>query len=232
MSSPVLRYFEYAHLPEPLLGIAADVARLAKGFDQTLPDGPEKSAGLRKLLEAKDCFVRAALPPAPAYPLVQPPAGTDFVREQMSEEAIASVKLDGETQTLDQGTDVRAPEANPWGLSPQELDKVFPPVEVAAPVKDALGRMVDNKGDLIHQCRADRAVIQGETFSVAGHPGFYCRDHYLEIMATEVPAQPAFQPAGRCECGMFWLHADQDTKLTGNTLHGRRHCGVIAMVKA
>ena len=27
-----------------------------------LPDGPELSAGLRKLLEAKDCFVRAALP--------------------------------------------------------------------------------------------------------------------------------------------------------------------------
>jgi hypothetical protein len=26
-----------------------------------LPDGPELSAGLRKLLEAKDCFVRAAL---------------------------------------------------------------------------------------------------------------------------------------------------------------------------
>lgn len=27
----------------------------------TLPDGPELTAGLRKLLEAKDCFVRAAL---------------------------------------------------------------------------------------------------------------------------------------------------------------------------
>ncbi|PRY56421.1 hypothetical protein B0I28_10970 [Glycomyces artemisiae] len=26
-----------------------------------LPDGPELTAGLRKLLEAKDCFVRAAL---------------------------------------------------------------------------------------------------------------------------------------------------------------------------
>jgi hypothetical protein len=27
----------------------------------TLPDGPELTAGLRKLLEAKDCFVRAAV---------------------------------------------------------------------------------------------------------------------------------------------------------------------------
>lgn len=26
-----------------------------------LPDGPELTAGLRKLLEAKDCFVRAAV---------------------------------------------------------------------------------------------------------------------------------------------------------------------------
>jgi hypothetical protein len=34
---------------------------MAVAFDVTLPDGPEKSAGLRKLLEAKDCFVRAAL---------------------------------------------------------------------------------------------------------------------------------------------------------------------------
>jgi len=28
---------------------------------EALPDGPELSAGLRKLLESKDCFVRAAL---------------------------------------------------------------------------------------------------------------------------------------------------------------------------
>lgn len=27
-----------------------------------LPDGTELAVGLRKLLEAKDCFVRAALP--------------------------------------------------------------------------------------------------------------------------------------------------------------------------
>jgi hypothetical protein len=30
-------------------------------MEAELPDGPEKSAGMRKLLEAKDCFVRAAL---------------------------------------------------------------------------------------------------------------------------------------------------------------------------
>jgi hypothetical protein len=36
-------------------------ATLAEDMIQVLPDGPELTAGLRKLLEAKDCFVRAAL---------------------------------------------------------------------------------------------------------------------------------------------------------------------------
>ena len=34
---------------------------LAHLMEDTLPDGPEKSAEMRKLLEAKNCFVRAAL---------------------------------------------------------------------------------------------------------------------------------------------------------------------------
>ena len=37
------------------------MSKIAQAFETLLPDGPEKSAGLRKLLEAKDCFVRAAL---------------------------------------------------------------------------------------------------------------------------------------------------------------------------
>jgi len=41
---------------------SAHCATLAKVIDDLVPDGPEKSAGLRKLLEAKDCFVRAAMP--------------------------------------------------------------------------------------------------------------------------------------------------------------------------
>jgi peptidoglycan hydrolase-like protein with peptidoglycan-binding domain len=44
-----------------LQSISASVGELAAEMDDVLPDGPEKSAGLRKLLEAKDCFVRAAL---------------------------------------------------------------------------------------------------------------------------------------------------------------------------
>ena len=34
---------------------------LASEMTTRCPDGPELSAGLRKLLEAKDCFVRAVL---------------------------------------------------------------------------------------------------------------------------------------------------------------------------
>ena len=69
-SQQILRYFAYDHLPQALKEISAEVAYVAHRMEGALPDGPEKTVGLRKLLEAKDCFVRAALPPAPAYPLI------------------------------------------------------------------------------------------------------------------------------------------------------------------
>lgn len=61
MLSPIMKYFEYTHLPEKLQKVSMPLGELAKAMDSDLPDGAEKSAGLRKLLEAKDCFVRAAL---------------------------------------------------------------------------------------------------------------------------------------------------------------------------
>ena len=61
MASPILKYFAFAHLPEQLQSVSKPIAEMATAFDAELPDGPEKSAGLRKLLEAKDCFVRAKL---------------------------------------------------------------------------------------------------------------------------------------------------------------------------
>ena len=61
MATPIMQYFEYAHLPEKLQEISKPIGELAKAMDALLPDGPEKSAGLRKLLEAKDCLVRARL---------------------------------------------------------------------------------------------------------------------------------------------------------------------------
>ena len=55
------RYFEYDHLPDHLQAISAPCCSLATKMIEALPDGPELTVGLRKLLEAKDAFVRAAL---------------------------------------------------------------------------------------------------------------------------------------------------------------------------
>lgn len=61
MSKHIIEYFSYAHLPEHLQAVSKPLGDLAIEMQENLPDGPEKSAGLRKLLEAKDCFVRASL---------------------------------------------------------------------------------------------------------------------------------------------------------------------------
>jgi HEAT repeat protein len=50
--------FAVDHLPEPLRTVSLYSGHLAAAMMTELADGPELSAGLRKLLEAKDCFVR------------------------------------------------------------------------------------------------------------------------------------------------------------------------------
>jgi len=57
----IARYFDYAHLQDPQRGFSQQCYDLAANMIADLPDGPELTAGLRKLLEAKDCFVRATL---------------------------------------------------------------------------------------------------------------------------------------------------------------------------
>lgn len=61
MSSPIMKYFAYQHLPAHLQDVSKPIGDLATLMDESLPDGAEKSAGLRKLLEAKDALVRAKL---------------------------------------------------------------------------------------------------------------------------------------------------------------------------
>ena len=56
-----MRWFTFDHLPEHLQAISRPVGELAKDMDESLAEGAEKTAGLRKLLEAKDCFVRAQI---------------------------------------------------------------------------------------------------------------------------------------------------------------------------
>jgi hypothetical protein len=57
----LLRFFEFEHLPPHLRTTSRECHMLAHAMVDRLPDGPELTSGLRKLLEAKDCFVRAAL---------------------------------------------------------------------------------------------------------------------------------------------------------------------------
>lgn len=57
----LLKFFKYEHLPERLQEPSRSCAELAAKMDDALPEGAEKTTGLRKLLEAKDCFVRARL---------------------------------------------------------------------------------------------------------------------------------------------------------------------------
>jgi hypothetical protein len=61
MSYPILDFFKYDHLPPKLQEISKPFATVAETLATSLPRSAEVSAGLRKLLEAKDCFVRAAL---------------------------------------------------------------------------------------------------------------------------------------------------------------------------
>ena len=60
--SHILQFFKADHLPPHLAEICMECNQLANSVAGK-GDGPELTAGLRKLLEAKDCFVRSALRP-------------------------------------------------------------------------------------------------------------------------------------------------------------------------
>lgn len=57
----VLQHFRFEHLPPHLQEVSKPCGLLAQLVAEHLPDDPEVTVGLRKLLEAKDCFVRAAV---------------------------------------------------------------------------------------------------------------------------------------------------------------------------
>lgn len=61
----VLQHFEYTHLPPHLQLISQPVHALAHAMAAQL-EGPQLTNGLNRLLEAKDCFVRAAVAQAKA----------------------------------------------------------------------------------------------------------------------------------------------------------------------
>ena len=57
----LLQFFKYEHLPEKLKAKSKPFADLADILIDTLPENPESTTALRKLLEAKDCAVRSML---------------------------------------------------------------------------------------------------------------------------------------------------------------------------
>jgi hypothetical protein len=58
---PLLKYFAYGHLQPPLQAVSRPFYNLARELAETLPPSSQRTAALQKLLEAKDCAVRAAL---------------------------------------------------------------------------------------------------------------------------------------------------------------------------
>lgn len=61
MKNYLMQFFSYEHLPPHLKEVSVHFYGLAKQIEDSLPDNPEKTTALRKLLEAKDCAVRAKL---------------------------------------------------------------------------------------------------------------------------------------------------------------------------
>lgn len=57
----MLQFFAYKHLSENLQKVSAPFSELAHSIVENCPANPERTAGLRKLLEAKDCIVRSTI---------------------------------------------------------------------------------------------------------------------------------------------------------------------------
>ena len=58
----LMQFFKFKHLTSARLRQTSEpFCLLAEKVFDTIPDHPERTAALRKLLEAKDCAVRAAL---------------------------------------------------------------------------------------------------------------------------------------------------------------------------
>jgi hypothetical protein len=71
MADHIMQYFTYAHLPAKAQDASKPFCELARWIETNIPRNPERTAGLRRLLEAKDAIVRAALAePPPTAPVV------------------------------------------------------------------------------------------------------------------------------------------------------------------
>ncbi len=57
----ITQFFQFSHLPPAMQEVSQPFCELAERLTMTVPNNPERSVALRKLLEAKDAAVRAAI---------------------------------------------------------------------------------------------------------------------------------------------------------------------------
>lgn len=68
MFAGVLRYFECAHLPEPMRSVSATFQSVAwRMANEPAVDPTEMEKALHRLLDAKDAAVRSVLPNNPSF---------------------------------------------------------------------------------------------------------------------------------------------------------------------
>lgn len=61
----ILQFFAFEHLPKHLQEVSKPFCEMAQNIALTLPNNPERTVALRKLLEAKDAAVRALVAKEP-----------------------------------------------------------------------------------------------------------------------------------------------------------------------
>lgn len=72
-AEPMLQHFDFAHLPERLQAVSRPFGLLAQHMVAVLPRNAERTVMLRKLLEGKDCGVRALLYKEPPRTMANDP---------------------------------------------------------------------------------------------------------------------------------------------------------------
>lgn len=60
-TEPLLQFFAFKHLPPELAAVSGRFCDMAHTIAAICPRNPERTTALRKLLEAKDCAVRAMI---------------------------------------------------------------------------------------------------------------------------------------------------------------------------
>lgn len=60
-NTDAIQYFDYRHLPPKLQDVSKAFSDIAHHLEHTLANCPQKDICMQKLLEAKDCAVRATL---------------------------------------------------------------------------------------------------------------------------------------------------------------------------